>query len=93
MNFKIKFSKSPINDFEKALPYEKMKSFHDPFLYADMVTGTDIFEKRNKGLRACTYKRFVYNTKATLGVVTGAFHFGFFWDGFDIDVVFPILYI
>lgn len=93
MNFKVKFSKSHINDFEKALPYEKMKSFYDPFLYAYMVTGTDIFEKRDKRLNACRYIRFVYNTKATLGVVTGAFHFGFYCKGFDIDVVFPILYI
>lgn len=93
MNFKIKFSNSNINDFEKALPYKKMKSLYDPLLYAYMIVGIDIFEKRDKRLKACRYIRFMYHIIAVLGVVTGVFHFGFLCDGFDIDVIFPILYI
>lgn len=71
-----------------------MKSLYNPLLYAYMIIGIDIFEKKDKRLKACRYiMRFTYHIIATLGVVTGAFHFGFFCDGFDMDIVFPILYI
>lgn len=94
MDFKIEFSKSNINNFAKLLPSKKVKSLYDPILYALMIIGIDIFEKRDKRLKVCRYiLRFIYHIITAMGVVTGAFHFGFFCDGFDMDVVFPILYI
>lgn len=94
MALKIRSPQSNTNKGENTLSYKEVKSLYDPLLYAYMIIGIDIFEKKGRRLKACKYiTRFLHYITTVIGLITGAFQLGFFCDDFDIDVVFSILYI
>lgn len=81
-------------EYGKSHPSKKVKSLYDCILYAFMIIGIDMFEKKDKKFKACRcIMRLMQQIMIIVGLVTGTFHFGLLLDEFDMDIVCCILYI
>lgn len=69
------------------------KPLLDLFFFALIISGVDILEKDDKRWRVVRFgMTFVFYIASIVGLITGAFHFGFFLDGFDKDSFSPIIF-
>lgn len=69
------------------------KSIFDVIFYAFIISGIDILEKGDKRWRAIRLgSKFIFYISSFIGLLTGAFFFGFFLDQFHKDLLSPIIF-
>lgn len=77
----------------KRIALSKHVPVFDIVFYAFIIIGIDISGKENKVSPALKFgMKFMFYVTSIIGLLTGAFHFGFFLDGFDIDIFSAIVH-
>lgn len=77
----------------KTAAFSKHIPIFDIVSYAFIIIGIDLSGREDKVSPALKFgMKFLFYATSITGLLTGAFHFGFLIDGFDMDIVTCIIY-